>query len=375
MRRYILALAVIGICLWSLPSWAETVKELKTKLKLNQSSISKKIEQLDNIKDQKQDITKEIETLDRQIDSARSSIEDLQKQISNLNSDINEKEKKIEEAEKKMKELHSLLQARIVALYKNGESTYLELLLDADSVTDFFSRYQVVESILEYDKQLLDSTAKNKELIEKTKLRLESQKIERERIKTAKGETKAQLDTYRGNRNVYLRKLNSKERDLEAAVDQLLRESDQLEERIKRIQQGNKKTYTGGKFMWPVKGSTRISSYYGYRMHPILKKKKMHTGIDISASSGTSIVAAASGTVIFADWYGGYGKAVIIDHGGGKSTLYAHCSKIMVSENQEVKAGEKIAEVGSTGLSTGPHLHFEVRENGKHVNPLSYVSN
>lgn len=375
MRRYILVLAVIGVFLWSLPSWAETVNDLKTKLKRNQSSISKKMEQLDNIKNQKQDITKEIETLDRQIDSARSSIEDLQKQISNLNSDISEKEKEIEKAEEKMKELHGLLQARIVALYKNGESTYLELLLDANSVSDFFSRYQVVESILEYDKQLLDSTAKNKELIEKTKLRLESQKIERERIKTVKSETKKQLDTYRGNRNVYLRNLNSKERNLEAAVDQLLRESDQLEERIKRIQQANKKTYTGGKFTWPVKGSTRISSPYGYRIHPILKKKKMHTGIDISASSGTSIVAAANGTVIFADWYGGYGKAVIIDHGGGKSTLYAHCSKILVSENQEVKAGEKIAEVGSTGLSTGPHLHFEVRENGKHVDPLNYVSN
>ena len=129
----------------------------------------------------------------------------------------------------------------------------------------------------------------------------------------------------------------------------------------------------GGVMKWPVPGHTRVSSEYGNRLHPILKTNRFHSGIDIPAPTGTNIIAAGSGTVAFAGTQGGYGRTVILDHGGGIMTLYAHNSQLLVSEGQQVTQGTVIAKAGSTGMSTGPHLHFEVRENGKYVDPNPWI--
>lgn len=365
------SLMIIACCF---PSWGETVKDLNSQLEKNSKSINNKMKQLNVVKKEKKEISHEIEVLDRQIDSARITIDELKKQISNYNQSIEEKEAQIKQAEEKMKNLDEMLKARLVALYKNGESSYLDIILDSDNFSDFFARYHFVKSILEQDKELINSTAETKELLQQAKTAVEKQKASREIAKDSRVTTKKNLDTFRGNRSSYLRQLTSKQKNLEAAIDEELKESERLKEKISRIQKDSKKVYSGGAFLWPINGSSKVSSYFGMRMHPMLKKKKMHTGVDISASSGTDIVAVSGGTVIMADWYGGYGKTVIIDHGSGKSTLYAHASKILVSEGAEVKAGKKIAEVGSTGLSTGPHLHFEVRLKGTPVDPLSYVS-
>lgn len=374
MRKSIIFLMILGVFLGSFPSWGETVKDLKSQLEKSNKAISTKKKQLDIVKDQKHDITQEIEQLDKQIDSAQNSVMSLNTQISKLKLGIEVKEKEIEEAEKKLKEEDELLRKRVVAIYENGDNSYLEVLLDSESIVDLLSRYQVVEQLLQYDKDLMNETISNKKLIENNKRALVNEEQETKKIQLSKIEVKTRLDTYKGNRNVFLRKINSKIQDIEAAIDQENRESNEIEARIRKIQQGSKKKFTGGAFTWPVPSSSRISSPFGNRFHPILKKNKMHTGIDIGASMGVDILAAHGGTVIFAGWYGGYGKAIIIDHGSGKSTLYGHTSKLLVSDGQEVKEGQKIAEVGSTGLSTGPHLHFEVRENGTPVNPLKYVS-
>jgi murein DD-endopeptidase MepM/ murein hydrolase activator NlpD len=194
---------------------------------------------------------------------------------------------------------------------------------------------------------------------------------EKERLKQQIGDKKEQVASAKDDRTKVLNNLLKDLKELNRLEDKLLQESKELEKKILALQSNGK--YTQGKIGWPVPSSTRITSPYGYRIHPILKTKKLHTGIDIGAKSGSAVLAGNAGKVIFAGYYGGYGYTVIIDHGGKISTLYAHNSKLLVKEGDEVKRGQDIAKIGSTGLSTGPHLHFEVRENGQHKNPMNYL--
>ena len=158
-------------------------------------------------------------------------------------------------------------------------------------------------------------------------------------------------------------------------LDELQADADRMTQTI--INNGSSSSnssYLGGQMAWPVPSSSYISSPFGYRIHPIYGYSKLHTGMDIGASSGSAIVAANAGTVISSGWNGGYGKCIVVDHGGGVTTLYAHCSALYVSVGQSVTRGQQIAAVGSTGNSTGPHCHFEVRINGSYVNPYPYVT-
>jgi murein DD-endopeptidase MepM/ murein hydrolase activator NlpD len=174
-------------------------------------------------------------------------------------------------------------------------------------------------------------------------------------------------------KKVVLNKLRNERDDLQEELAAMEQESSRIESQIRAYQQvnGGRVTPYKGHFMLPVNG--RFSSGFGVRVHPISHVRKMHTGQDIAAPSGTSIRAAGPGVVISTGWRGGYGNTVIIDHGGGISTLYGHCSKIYAHSGQKVNAGDSIAAVGTTGYSTGPHLHFEVRVNGTPVNPRKYL--
>ena len=166
-------------------------------------------------------------------------------------------------------------------------------------------------------------------------------------------------------------KLDAKKKELEKQEDELQAEADRLTAEIVKLMDKSS-PYVGGTFTWPCPSSHYITSSFGNRLHPILKTWKYHTGVDIGASSGKDILAAASGKVIMATTYGGYGNCVMIDHGGGIVTLYGHASRLCVSNGAVVKRGDVIAKVGSTGRSTGPHLHFEVRKDGAYVDPMSY---
>ena len=173
-------------------------------------------------------------------------------------------------------------------------------------------------------------------------------------------------------KELFMKDLEKDLKKAEAEYDKLNQLAKEIESEIVRRQKVTG-PYTGGTMGWPVPGYSRISSYFGYRVHPIYKVKKLHTGIDIPAPTGTSVVAASDGVVIYSGTLGSYGKVIMIDHGGGIVTLYAHNSYLSVSEGQKVKRGDVISKIGSTGASTGPHCHFEVRKNGQYVDPLPWL--
>lgn len=257
-------------------------------------------------------------------------------------------------------------------MYKNGNIGMLSVLLGSKSMSDFLTNVEMAKRIYQSDENLLgemqkayDAVIDKKEQLSALKESLVSQQ---ETAKNAKASLAASEEKLAAQK----KSIESDNKALEAQIDQLNAEADKLVAEILRLQ-GNE-AYAGGQMCWPSKSSTRITSKFGNRLHPILKVYKLHTGIDIGAAKGTDIIAANSGKVIKAAYNaGGYGYYVMIDHGGGIVTLYAHASKLLVNVGDIVVRGQKIALVGSTGNSTGPHIHFEVRVNGQYVDPLNYV--
>ena len=256
-----------------------------------------------------------------------------------------------------MAEREDNLNERLKVMYKNGSVGFVDILLGSSSISEFVSNMEIIQKIYKNDVEVLETLQKEHDELQEIKATLKKRKEKLAAQKTELASDKAELDV--------------KKKELEAEEDKLKAEADRLTAEIIKLMDKNS-PYVGGEFTWPCPASRYISSSFGNRLHPTLHVWKFHTGIDIGCSAGKDIVAAASGKVIMSKVYGGYGNCVMIDHGGGIVTLYGHASKLLVSEGQTVKRGQTIALVGSTGRSTGPHLHFEVRKNGEYINPMNY---
>ncbi|MCQ2553053.1 MAG: peptidoglycan DD-metalloendopeptidase family protein [Clostridia bacterium] len=317
--------------------------------------------------------------LKKQIKDIESKIYSAQKQINALNKEINNTKAKIVETLAELEALQAEIDAhnsnlndRLRAMYKNGSIGILSVLLGSKSMSDFLTNMEMSKKIYSSDEDLLEDmqtayevVVQKKEELAQLKEKLIAQQEEATAYKAGLDESEAKLAQQKKN-------VENNNSMLEAQIDELNKEAEKLVAEILALQ--SKEAYTGGTMCWPAKSSTRVTSPFGNRRHPVLKKYKLHTGIDIGAGMGTDILAANSGKVIKAAYNaGGYGYYVMIDHGGGIVTLYAHSSKLLVSAGDIVVRGQTIAKVGSTGMSTGPHLHFEVRVNGQYVNPLDYV--
>jgi len=365
---FVVLIAILAMAFTTVYADNSLNKQLK-ETQRKQQNVNKEKKELEKTQEE---LSKEIDNLDREIDSVGLELESVEKQLAKITKDIEKTTNDIKEAEDKIEDKNDTLNSRLRVMYENGNVGYLEVLLSATSISDFLARKEMVQAIVEHDTELLKFMKEQRNIVVKKEKELQGQKASVEVTKRKIDEKKNQLVVATRNKESRMKDLEKDIKELEKMEDQLIKTANEIKSKIRSLQV---KTgpYSGGKMGWPVPGHSRISSPFGYRIHPIFKTKKLHTGIDIPAPTGTSIVAASDGTVIFAGWLGGYGKAVMVDHGGGIVTLYGHNSSLSVSVGTEVKRGQTIAKAGSTGYSTGPHCHFEVRRNGSYEDPISWL--
>jgi murein DD-endopeptidase MepM/ murein hydrolase activator NlpD len=375
MRRKSLATLLIMVFFISavLPVYADELEETRRQLEAISRNIDATQSKVTSVKKQESSIMGQIQSLEKEISSTENQITATEDRIAFLEDSIVATQADIEETEQNLKEKSELLSERLVVLHEQGEVTYLEVLLSATDFKDFLTRYEMVNSIIEQDVDLIASINQDKQDLEMRKSDLEVKKKELENALKQQESMRAQLDEQKAEKKQILASVQNERAAFEKALQELEETSRQLEQMIRQLQGGSSEALGTGVYTWPTPGFTTITSPYGMRYHPILKTRKMHTGVDIGAPMSATIVAADSGKVIHAGWMGGYGQVIVIDHGNGVSTLYAHQSAFLVGNGATVSKGQAIGKVGSTGWSTGPHLHFEVRINGSYTDPMPYI--
>ena len=262
---------------------------------------------------------------------------------------------------------------------------YIKVILSSNSLSDFFNNIYMVKEVIQQDRDLLKELDENKSLVEEKKKSLEDKVKEQELLKSSLESDNNKLESDKAEVEELKNQLAKEEEELESQIAKIIAEEEaaakaQAEAEAQKQQATSSSTSSGASSnavvtsgSWPVPGYSRISSPYGYRIHPVTGASSIHTGIDIPAPTGTPVTAYDSGTVIYSGVQGTYGNTVMIRHNDGKVTLYAHNSALNVSVGQTVQKGQVVAKIGSTGRSTGPHLHFEIRVNGSHTNPMNYL--
>ncbi|MCI8699945.1 MAG: M23 family metallopeptidase [Clostridia bacterium] len=263
----------------------------------------------------------------------------------------------------------------MLTICEQGELQYLDVLLGSTSIVDFISNYFLISEIYENDIQLLEKANSQKKEIEQKSDELEKEKQVLNEKKKEQQKDAQILENTKTARQIQITKLSEEEQNIQLQIDEYKKQVTSIEDEIRSlvgiVTFGE--DYVGEKMIWPIPGHTRITSKFGMRTHPITGLYRLHTGTDVGAPIGTDFLAMASGIVVKAEYNLAYGNMVIIDHGGGVQTLYAHGSEIIAKIGQNVKQGDSVLKVGSTGYSTGPHAHFEIRIDGNPVDPLNYV--
>lgn len=378
MRKILCIVLAFVICSFSLFSCvrAEDTSDLQTQQQELQNQIDAASDELEGVQSDLSENLQQIQKLDEKIETSQNEIQELTTKITQLQTSIEEVEGKLKIAEEKYKKQKEILEARLVAMYESSDTQYLDVILSSRSISDFLSNYFLITELASYDTQLLEEMESRKNEIELSKKKLDRDKEQLATIKQNQTRTAKILENTKSVRQNYMDRLSDKEKELQTQIDEYTTRFAEINAEILALaMEGLDTKYIGGELAWPVPGYTRISSKYGMRYHPILHYTKLHTGVDISAPQGANFIAANDGIVTKAGFNSAYGNMVIIDHGGGISTLYAHGSQILVEVGQIVKRGDAILKVGSTGYSTGPHAHFEVRLNGVVTDPMPYITN
>lgn len=402
---------------FSSKSLAQSINEMESQKNKAIQSVDDLRNNIDSLESEKKQLNNEVVDLDAKIAELEKQIAELEKQIAELEADIEKTEKEIEELENKITENQKEFEERVSVMYMNSQVGYFDIIFSSKDIDDLLSKASTMKFITQYDKDIINDLKDNKLLIDAKKDELNGKKTALEVTKTSLDDKNAELYESKAQKLALITEKSGQQEQNFEEIAKLEGEIQQLEQSIskekqaqaererrareealrkanevkaKKSQYSNRSSvssttaysapsyensYTGnlgsGMLGWPVPGARRISSGYGYRSISI--HSGFHTGIDIPSPMGTPAVAAESGTVIFAGYSGSYGNLMKVQHSNGIVTYYAHLSGFVASVGSSVSKGQTIALIGSTGNSTGPHLHFEVRINGAHTNPLNYV--
>lgn len=348
-------------------------------LQLEKSELENMVDESNNqiliIENDLSSLVFEISEINQKICDKQLEVETLEAQEIEMISYIEKAEKELEISNNRYEKQKELLEKRLIAMYEIGQISYLEILLNSRSIIDFFSNYYLISEISKADEELLQTVENEKIYNKKLKESLETKKA----ILTASRETREKNAILLTNMSVIknnkMEQLSAEEIAIQQAIEEYQNQIAEIEREIRVLAIANiSEKYVGGTMAWPTPGYTRINSPFGMRTHPITGVYKLHTGVDIGAPYGSNFIAANDGLVTYAGYNTAYGNMVIIDHGGGITTLYAHGSEILVNVGDTVYQGTPVLKVGSTGYSTGAHAHFEVRINGDYVQPLDYIT-
>ena len=340
------------------------------------NNIKNKQQELNESRAKEKSLGDQVNSLEQQINSKQSDIDELEASISEAQAKLETLEEELAAAEEKVNTQNENLNARLRNMYKNGSVGFIDVLMDSGSFSEFLNNLSLVEKVYTSDQDVLEELQKAYDEIDAKKKEIETLQAELSESKATMEEQKSSLEADKASVEKKKSEIAADSAETQRELDKLEAEAQALTSSIRNSGSSSSSSkYNGGIMAWPVPSCHTVSSGYGGRIHPTTGKYKFHGGLDIPGSYGSAIVAANSGKVIWAGNRGdSYGNYVIIDHGGGVSTLYGHASKVLVSTGQRVSRGQRIANVGSTGRSTGPHCHFEVRINGSRVNLTPYVN-
>ena len=377
MKKFYLTIITIILLLFCIMGTVQAVTSAE--IEERRKELIEQIEQsgieIENIQIELTETLEKINEIDKQIYDYEESIKQIDEDLKTIEQDIEEKEKEIKIIQLNYDQVKEAFAERMVYLYETNDTRYLDVLLNSKSIVEFISNYYLIGEMAEYDANLIEKIENNKDRIVEAKEELQQVQQQLEEKKEEKQKIAITLENSKVVKNSYLNNLTAQEQETREKLEKYQEELDLINlEMLLTSLENNDSIYVGGIFLWPTPGYYTITSPFGMRLHPILKVYAGHTGMDIGAPMGSYVLAANSGVVSKATYSNSYGNLVMINHGNGISTAYAHGSEILVEEGQEVNRGDIIMKVGSTGWSTGPHLHFEIIVNGTKIDPYPYVT-
>ena len=381
-RSFAAILLVLSVICAASPVLSQNPSEVRQNLREKKNQLHYQQSRLDTLNERERDLSRQLSDSQYDLQESRTALNNTVARLESAQARYEDIQIKLNVATKKYRRNQVILGQRLRDIYMQGDMGYLLVLLGSQSFTDFLDYSHYISIIVNRDYELLDEVRQLKAELTSQAQAAQEALVEMRKLRDDQAARVNKLSAIEKRRAGLLRDVQSQRDQVAQYVTELEGSTQELENKlhatlVKRqshvrphIPQ-KRRTWGTGRFVTPAEGP--ITSPYGYRVHPIFGTLRFHSGIDIGAYYGSSILAADSGIVIEAGWIGGYGNTVMIDHGGGYSTLYGHCSQLYVRIGQMVNQGEPIAAVGSTGNSTGPHLHFEVRINGDPVDPLGFI--